>query len=90
MKKLWLMFRTEHNCVHYLWNGEYVVLVYLPQGVNPEAYYWMGGPVGIPPQSEIEGLNKVASSSNKSRIFKFASRPGIRYIVVAKGEFVEE
>ena len=85
-----MIFRTEHNFVYYLWNGVNVVLIHLPTGINPEPYYWMGDPSKPPSDKECEILNMIASAKNKVRIFKLPVRPGIRYIIISKGEFVEE
>jgi hypothetical protein len=73
-----------------MWNGFHVILLHLPKDTNENAYYWMGDPSQQPPTKEIENLNHIAALKTKAKIFKLPSRPNIRYIIVNKGEFVEE
>lgn len=86
--KRWMIFRTEHNFVYYIWNGQFCVLLHLPKGINPEAYYWMGIPSSEPPKSELEALDVLAN--NTKRVFKLPNRAGIRYIIEQRGTFTEE
>jgi len=88
--KNYLLFRTEHNFVYYLWNGVNVILIHLPKGVNPDPYYWMGNPNDVPPAKERDQLDSIASAKNKVRIFKLSTRPGIRYYIIERGQFVED
>lgn len=87
--KQWMMFRTS-SFVYYIWNGEFPVLLSVPKDSNANAYYW----TGVPPNNtdvlpkEIDALNEVCDS--KKRVFKLASRKGITYTVVQRGEFIEE
>lgn len=88
MKK-WLLFRTTHNHVYYFFQGQHVILVHLPFGINPEPYYWMGIPAGNIPLNEIEELNKLIDLFiGNPFTFKFESRPGITYEAIAAGEFL--
>jgi hypothetical protein len=88
--KHWMVFRTEHNFVHYIWNGDNVILIHLPAGIDSNPYYWMGNPSEPPPTKEIGYLNNITATKSKVRIFKVPTRPGLRYVIVAKGQFVEE
>lgn len=88
-KQAWMIFRTEHNFVHYLWTGEYAILCFLPGGINPEPYYWTGMPASEVPSKEVSELNKIAESPRK-RIFELGTRKGQRFVVVERGVFVTE
>lgn len=87
MKK-WMIFRTEHNFVYYLYQGEHVILIHLPEETNPEAYYWMGMPAKDIPVKEQEALKELLF--NTKRVFKLPNRAGIRYIIEQRGTFNEE
>jgi hypothetical protein len=82
----WMIFRTEGNFVHYLWTGEYAILCYVPQGINPEAYYWTGIPARETPESERLQLDQIAENPRK-RIFTLTTRTQQRFVVVSRGVF---
>lgn len=85
-----MIFRTEHNFVYYLWNGTFAIMIHLPNGINPNAYYWMGNPSDEVGAAESGLLDKFAHPKNRTKIMKLQTRPGLRYVIVERGVFKEE
>jgi len=83
-----MIFRTEGTFVYYFFNGDFPVLVHLPEDTNPNAYYWTGIPAGDTNPQEIAALNELAGS--KKRIFQLETRPKQRFVIEARGVFLEE
>lgn len=87
-KKRWMIFRTEVGFVYYIYNGDFPVLIHLPPDTNPNPYYWTGIPATDMSEKETDQLNIVMSG--RQRVFELTTRPKQRYVVVQRGEFVEE
>lgn len=86
-KWLWMLFRSESNFAYYFYNGEFPVLVHLPEGSNPAAYYWSGTKAEM---AEVEGKELDKVMAGKQRVFKISTRKDQRFIVVQRGEFITE
>ncbi len=83
-----MLFRTE-GCVYYFWNNDFPSLVSLPEDTNPNAYYWMGMPARDMPPTEITALREIAAAPKK-RIFTLPLRGKMKFIIEARGVFLEE
>lgn len=86
-----MIFRTEGSFVYYLWSDDtpFPTLFSLPADTNPEAYYWMGNPVKSSlPNQERQILQDTARS--KKVIMTFPGRGKQRFVIIARGDVVEE
>lgn len=84
--KKWILFRLTNRSVHWIWNGEYPVLVTsdadLPDYIT--SYAWENLNDSI--QSIIWEQLFQELENNKKRTFTFNGRP---YTIVARGDFQE-
>jgi hypothetical protein len=84
----WILFRLAHDTVHYMWNGEYPVLVTAEEDLGPGiikgSYAWEN----VHFTASEAAWQKVLSSLEMTR-HKFFHFNGYKYVVVARGKFTE-
>lgn len=86
-EQVWMLFRVEHNFVYYLWNGTYCIIVSVPNGIDPAAYYWVDKDNHVASLQEREILNAFAHPKNRKKIMEMPSRKGQRYVIESRGVF---
>lgn len=87
-KKHWMLFRTQ-SCIYYFWNDDFPVLVSLPPNTDPVPWYWTGFPAKEMVPAEIIELHKIAATPKK-RTFTLPLRSKTKYVIEARGVFLEE
>lgn len=82
----WILFRTTNGIVHWIWNGEYPILVTADEDLSSDiiSYAWEDFNKNIQPITWEQLFQELENS--KKRTFKFNGRP---YIIVARGDFQE-
>lgn len=84
----WMIFKIEHNHVHYMWNGHFPILVHSTPDDGPASdFYWSG----IPSEDVTDQDKKVldeAMNNNRKKQFKVPSKK-INFLIISRGVFQE-
>lgn len=83
--KKWILFRATNGIIHWMWNGQYPVLVTSDEDLDELDFYgWEKWNKDIQPVAWETLFRELENSRKKT--FKFNGRP---YTIVSRGEFAE-